>query len=741
MELSTSPTSGSPEESTPAWHRFSNMGLTAASVATALGFEAATRGTQLGFQITRGITSAIAYNSTALAEQVVFGGSIGAASAIGGAINSAFSFAEALALAPIQLGHNLASTSLVAAASSLDLLIWLFGTQEVGFSLAEFGTLVQREWTNPPGTESLPKERYGAASIARALVTWAALQDATSAWGMKRSLKGAKEIPMSVWKGQLLGGEMGLTQTAEPEDDPDDWEIIVTSDEKLPDDGGTLVQAQISHFRPPGAYIWGEPEEEAEDIKAPEPRDEVSASAGMARRDSKPVSTPVVDWAHLRPILRRMSHMVIGGYGGASFLFFGLAFPSVGEAAASSQPPNTSTPSPPPPTPQRRQTIADVVHKAESEAHVPASQQHTEPRRTWWGLITGQHDQEIFERFAGHSRTESVVEETGQKNTAILGDAARLPRFWVLTDHARKQVVLVLRGTYSLNELAIDLTCDPVPFSPAKEKPLWSKPGTSTGNQPAEEDEPHFVHGGMLKTAELMGLHGKPVHTAVANALRTNRGYELILTGHSLGAGVASLLALIWADPSTGLTVRRSGLPSHRRVTAYCFGPPCVMSSHLSKLAKSIVTSFVYSHDIVSTLSLGSVRDMQRAAAWLCFGTEEESCGNVLSKATRRRFGRGGEEEDAEVTAQWLLSFRKTLEANMNMADLFPPGRVLWALNDCDVLQETLESVNPVDREPGVLHLFEVEDVERAFSQIVFSRDMLSSHLPHNYNRVIQELL
>jgi hypothetical protein len=37
-----------PEESLPTWHRLSNMGLTAASVATSYGFAAATRGTQLG---------------------------------------------------------------------------------------------------------------------------------------------------------------------------------------------------------------------------------------------------------------------------------------------------------------------------------------------------------------------------------------------------------------------------------------------------------------------------------------------------------------------------------------------------------------------------------------------------------------------------------------------------------------------------------------------------------------------
>jgi sn1-specific diacylglycerol lipase len=82
------------------------------------------------------------------------------------------------------------------------------------------------------------------------------------------------------------------------------------------------------------------------------------------------------------------------------------------------------------------------------------------------------------------------------------------------------------------------------------------------------------------------------------------------------------------------------------------------MSPLLSNQAKSIITSFVYSHDIVSTLSLGSMRDMQRAAAWLCDGSGEESCTNVLSKATRRRFGRGGEEEDAEATAQWVSTYK-----------------------------------------------------------------------------------
>lgn len=164
-----------------------------------------------------------------------------------------------------------------------------------------------------------------------------------------------------------------------------------------------------------------------------------------------------------------------------------------------------------------------------------------------------------------------------------------MPRFWVLTDHVRQEVVLVIRGTMSLNELAVDLTCDPAPFTlpkvdgrshrppsqssplaqPPPEEPLAeideevdSIPGAfpfpmdisvpfprsrkdserasteSTGAGPSSkpfprarvpsesaDDTVHIVHGGMLKMARAMGGVGKPVHVAVRDALRKNKGY------------------------------------------------------------------------------------------------------------------------------------------------------------------------------------------------------------------------
>lgn len=49
----------------------------------------------------------------------------------------------------------------------------------------------------------------------------------------------------------------------------------------------------------------------------------------------------------------------------------------------------------------------------------------------------------------------------------------------------------------------------------------------------------------MYALAKFMGGYGKPVQEAVAKVLEQNEGYELVLTGHSLGAGVCSILALV----------------------------------------------------------------------------------------------------------------------------------------------------------------------------------------------------
>lgn len=108
----------------------------------------------------------------------------------------------------------------------------------------------------------------------------------------------------------------------------------------------------------------------------------------------------------------------------------------------------------------------------------------------------------------------------------------------------------MLRGTMSLNELAVDLTCEPAEFtvhcssesaqtfagSYPEEADLGDLEEEVDGGavprtarrrpRPSEEKHKYNVHGGMLKMAHAMGDKGKPVHVAVRNALRRNHGYS-----------------------------------------------------------------------------------------------------------------------------------------------------------------------------------------------------------------------
>ena len=66
------------------------------------------------------------------------------------------------------------------------------------------------------------------------------------------------------------------------------------------------------------------------------------------------------------------------------------------------------------------------------------------------------------------------------------------------------------------------------------------------------------------------------------------------------------------------------------------------MDPALSALASNLITSLVYSHDVVSRLSLGSVKDIRNAAMWLCAANDEEQgYASVTRKARAWKEGGG----------------------------------------------------------------------------------------------------
>lgn len=700
--------------------------ITAASTVSGAGFSAVKAGTRLGFSITRGITANAAGLTGYAVDHMLFGGKLGAGSILKDAVSSVVSFAEQLVFLPILLGEGITTTSLLAAHSSVNALSVFFpGSDEASFSLASFVELCRREWNEPGHTEHLPETSYGATEIAKALVAWGALQGMTNEWKEKCWLKHMREVPVLDHLPSTPRPTLRRRRSSR---------VHVNSDVILSMNRGQLVTADIGER----SSLNTIPASPTSPTSAAIPVSPPTSTRLRRVRQPKRLSNE-----ELKTTLRRLSKLVLAGYGGASLLFFGVSpIPSWRGTSSSAKE-------------DREVNVATAVAASEAEA-APTAEGATEDQQagySWWNVLMGRHDQDIFHAFANQPPTKDTQERLEQRNrvvSAIVGDHNLMPRFWVLKDHGRKQVVLVIRGTMSLNEIAVDLTCDAEPFNPASEDDpnpndeLYSMPGHRSSS--GREDMPgkYQVHGGMLRMSKAMGGIGRPVHVALKDALKQNPEYDLVLCGHSLGAGVAALLGLTWADPRTCLTVPSSGLPINRRTSVYCFAPPCVTDAALGRLAEPLITSFVYSHDVVSRLSIRTCQDLRRAALWLCDANAKELEDNtapaegyasVTKRALKAKAGFSSKEDP-----NWFLAMRKTLEANMNTTVLFPPGRVWWALRDGDLHPNNrLPEANDKGKEK--VRLFEVLNVEEVFAHIIFATDMLSSHLPHKYDRVLHELL
>ena len=107
------------------------------------------------------------------------------------------------------------------------------------------------------------------------------------------------------------------------------------------------------------------------------------------------------------------------------------------------------------------------------------------------------------------------------------------PAHAVIVDHANKAIVLAIRGSISNYDWITDFSGDYIPHT------LFTPEG-----QPLESG---VVHEGIFKAA-----HGLIANTKGIILKRSwdNPGHSLVITGHSLGAGTAAMLGLIWySDP------------------------------------------------------------------------------------------------------------------------------------------------------------------------------------------------
>lgn len=204
---------------------------------------------------------------------------------------------------------------------------------------------------------------------------------------------------------------------------------------------------------------------------------------------------------------------------------------------------------------------------------------------------------------------------------------------FIVVDHKSKAIVLACRGTLGLSDVLVDLTCE------------YEQIHCESGQGQA--------HQGMWQSAQRLATQSWTVKTTLQRSLEQNPGYGLVTTGHSLGAGIAALVALQWSSPADVflrqaeergvepptiytpfVTSFASGLPAGRPIHSYSYGPAAIVDPELSHAMRGLVTSVVHHHDFIPCFSLGLVRDLRSIAEVL-----EEAAGETASEILGRTIG------------------------------------------------------------------------------------------------------
>lgn len=160
--------------------------------------------------------------------------------------------------------------------------------------------------------------------------------------------------------------------------------------------------------------------------------------------------------------------------------------------------------------------------------------------------------------------------------------------YGIVVDREKKAVVIVIRGTFSLEATVTDLNVRPELLEDYVDKCEALR---------SDDVKGMYCHGGMLQGAlhifEDLQRHKILDKLLLGDSPRCP-GFSLVLAGHSLGAGCAAILSLMLENTYYG-------------VRCLCFAPPgCVMSEQTAAQA-NFITSYVLDADIIPRISVHSV--------------------------------------------------------------------------------------------------------------------------------------
>lgn len=276
----------------------------------------------------------------------------------------------------------------------------------------------------------------------------------------------------------------------------------------------------------------------------------------------------------------------------------------------------------------------------------------------------------------------------------------------IVRDSVRKEMIITIRGTLSVTDLVTD---------------GFAKESIIAAEDIPYKDGPVYTHEGILCTAKALFHHLQhgSRRQVFWDFVQANPDWKIVVTGHSLGAGIAAILTLFL----------RNLFPETK---GFIYGPPPMFEDAVAEWSKCCLQTVVYGDDFVPRLSIHNVVRLR------------DEMLEQYSMVARNPLYKAYLSQPEAPAPQVRVNIASSIVLEMNdRKDRFHPAHKEYI--DLD-LPGSIVHIQPVKQARscgctvfcGQQRLTYSRQSAKAFKRILVNVRLLPDHMTHHYERDIQ---